>query len=563
MLTLESLTDDLKTLWSYARPYRWSLLLASGLMLGQSITSLAVPWLAGQLTTGLLPGDANQSLPINLMFISLLALFAIHSLLTVGHNYLLVSTDEQICSELRTHLYDHLQSLPLSYYHEHRKGDALTLLTHDVEALSGFIGTHLVNILPLMLTFLGALVMMIHIDWMLGCLAGAVIPPLFLLLKLMTKQLRPLSKRLADAHADAMALAEENLNLLPIIKAYTQEKRESNRYRKQARKVLALGKCYALATGRLEPVIQFGSTAGIILLLWLAGGRVESGDISPAELVSFFMYGLLLTRPMGGLASLYGGLRQARTGLSRLKEAWQVPAEPNPETDINPGKVLGDVEFKQILFAYPDRPPIFQDLNLRITAGETVTLTGVNGVGKTTVANLLMRFYTPCAGSVLIDGVDTAKISLENLRSYIGLVPQHILLFNTTIGENIAYGSRENPALSSIESAAKAAGAHAFISTLPDGYDTVIGEGGVKLSGGQQQRIALARALIKDPPILVLDEATSMFDPEGEAEFLNQSRDILRDRTVIIISHRPTTLNLADRILHMQNGQVFPEHVLE
>jgi subfamily B ATP-binding cassette protein MsbA len=217
--------------------------------------------------------------------------------------------------------------------------------------------------------------------------------------------------------------------------------------------------------------------------------------------------------------------------------------------------VKGEIEFRAVGFAYGGRPPALAGVDLRIAAGETVAVVGPNGAGKSTLAHLLMRLHEPSSGRILIDGIDIAGVSLASLRSQIGVVPQHVLLFNATVRDNIAYG-RPEPSQTEIEAAARAARAHDFIAALPQGYDTLIGDRGVRLSGGQQQRIALARALLKDPPILILDEATAMFDPQGEAEFLAACQDTLRRRTVLLITHRPASLAAADRVVHMEGGRI-------
>ncbi len=216
---------------------------------------------------------------------------------------------------------------------------------------------------------------------------------------------------------------------------------------------------------------------------------------------------------------------------------------------------MGEIEFRGVSFGYPGRPPALIGIDLRIPARQTVAIVGPNGAGKSTLAHLLMRLHEPTAGRILIDGVDIATVSLHSLRSQIGVVPQHVLLFNATIRDNIAYG-RPEPTQAEIEAAARAARAHDFVMRLPQGYDTVVGDRGVRLSGGQQQRVALARALLKDPRILILDEATAMFDPQGEAEFLDACREALKRRTVLLITHRPASLAVADRTIRMDNGKI-------
>jgi ABC-type multidrug transport system fused ATPase/permease subunit len=296
----------------------------------------------------------------------------------------------------------------------------------------------------------------------------------------------------------------------------------------------------------------FLSASGIVVLLWLASARLP-----PAELVSFFMYGLLLARPMSGLAATWGETQHARAAVERLKELFRSQPEPLSAGTHALPPVSGSIEFEAVSFGYSDREPLFKDFDLEVTAGETVAITGANGAGKSSLVNLLLRFFDPHAGRVLIDGNDISTVSLTSLRSQIGLVPQTMLLFNGSIRENIAFG-HDGPDPRKLEAAAKAARAHAFICALPDGYDTEIGERGIKLSGGQQQRLALARALLKDPPILILDEATSLYDPAAEEEFLALTQDTFRGRTVLLITHRAASLALADRVLRLEDGRVVP-----
>jgi len=292
-------------------------------------------------------------------------------------------------------------------------------------------------------------------------------------------------------------------------------------------------------------------------VLALASGDLAAGKLSPAQLVSFLLYAQLLARPVGSLADLYGQTQGVRGSLSRLQQAMDEPPEPQGGGGVPLHRARGEIEFRGVRFAYEGRGPALDGLDLRIAAGETLGIIGPNGAGKSTIGHLLARLYAPAAGRILIDGIDISTVPLESLRRQIGVVPQHVLLFHASVRENIAYGRPEtDPA--AIEAAARAARAHDFIVGLPQGYDTVIGDRGVRLSGGQQQRLALARALFKDPPILILDEATAMFDPQGEAEFLGACHDTRGRRTVLLITHRPASLAAADRVVRIEAGRVCP-----
>lgn len=544
---------QLKSLLTNALLQRWPLALASVLMLVQSVFSLTIPWLAGELTLTLLGNEGGVFTSRHSIFLLIVLVLAVQALLSMANGYLLTRTGEHIVSVLRVRVYDHLQSLPLAYHHDRRRGEVLSLLTRDVDVLSGYVTGTLIAVVPMMLTFVGAWLLMMRIDWFLACLAGLLVPSFLIVMKLLDRHIRPLSRELSEAHARSVTMAEENLGLLPIIKAFTHEREAAKQFLDQSRRIVALSNRLHLRLSTLQPIMSFLSASGIVVLLWLA-----STELAPASLVSFFMYGLLMARPMGGLATAWGQTQHARAAMDRLNELFRVQPEPFSSNASDLPLARGSIIFERVSFSYCNRKPVFQNFDLNVAAGETVAITGANGAGKSSLVNLLLRFFDPQAGRVLIDGNDISNVSLSSLRSQIGLVPQSILLFNGSVLENIAYG-QVTPDPERVYAAAVAARAHDFVHALPEGYDTVIGERGIKLSGGQQQRIALARALLKNPPILILDEATSMFDPAGEDEFLVITGDMFRNRTVILVTHRPASLALADRVLHLEDGRIVPD----
>lgn len=533
-----------------ARPFAGELALICLVTLLSAATTLAVPWLAGQFLGGLLEGSGvGFQRTLGLLVLALVVMTGLNVVVTI----LSELASGRILAGLRLEAYRHVQSMPVSAHEQADLGDLLALVTYEVKILSNFMANTLATIPSNLATAAGAFVLLVLIDPTLGLLVPLLIPAFVVLFKLMGRRLKLLARHARHAEVEVFSQAEADLEMLSAIKSFAQE----DHYRAQYARNLETARRSSLAQARASVVIGpvFGllaALAAIAILVVSAGGIAGAQDRSAGELFSFLLYAALLTRPAANLARVYGEFQWASGTLERLGEVLTSPSEVGYAVPQNPepteARARGTIAFEGVGFSYPGRQPVLEGIDLAIAAGEVVALTGANGVGKSTLVRLLLRFYEPQAGRITLDGVDIRDINVQHLRRQIGYVPQRALLFNATLADNISMRA-PGAEHAQVEQAARLSGAWDFIADLPDGLDTLIGDNGIRLSGGQRQRIALARALFADPPIYVFDEATSMYDMPSEATFIDTCVESLAGRTIILITHRPATLALADRIL--------------
>ncbi|QFT75982.1 ABC transporter ATP-binding protein [Erythrobacter sp. THAF29] len=549
---------DFGFVWRHARQFRGELLLISGLTIASSLATLAVPWIAGQLLGDIVEGTAlDGSRLLGLLVVALVGLTGLNIAATIAS----ASASLRILGQIRKEVYEHIFLMPMAFHDKRSTGDLLALMTYEANNLSSFLASTLANAPSMVLTAGGAVVLLFLIDPAMALVVPILIPVFFVLMKLLGKRLRVLAKHARQAEVNVIATAESDLAVASAIKAFASEEHYRARYAQAVEKSQKFAFRQAKINAFVGPIVALIAALAAVALLVLASGAVASGERSAGDLFAFLLYAALLTRPVGSLADMYGRFQIARGTLARLQDVIEMP----PETGYTSGEAIdratGAIRIRDIRFSYPGRPPVLTGLSLDIKPGEIVALTGDNGVGKSTLVKLLLRFYAADEGSIEIDGKDISGFRVQDLRRQFGYVPQRPLLFNGSIADNIVFGqgyADPTKNTDAIERAVRLAQAESFVARLPERLKTQIGDHGIRLSGGQGQRIALARALFRDPPIYILDEATSMYDMESEAAFVEDCVDALRDRTVIIITHRQASLALADRIL-----RVSPEKVIE
>ncbi len=519
-----------------------------------SMISLALPWALRLLVDTVFV--RREQAQLNQLVSALLLLFLLQAGLAFVQSYLLSFVAQRVTADLRQALYDRMVCLPLRFFSERRIGELVSRVTNDIGVIQGTLTETPLALLRQVVTLVGGIAVMIALNWQMTTLVFMLVPLLIALATFFGQRLRRLSVRVQDRLADATAVLEESLAGVRVVKSFVQEDAERRRFARHIEASLGTAMertRLRSAFGALLSFLAFGTLLG---LLWFGGTQVLRGAMTPGELVAFLVYMLMVSGPMAEMAGLYSQVQEAMGAARRVLELMRAEPEPldDPQAPLLP-LIEGHVRFVDVHFSYDGVEPVLQGIDLEVHPGELVALVGHSGVGKTTMANLLLRFYDPTSGRIEIDGRDIRTVQLRSLRQQIGLVPQDIFLFGGTVRENISYGK---PAASNekIAEAAAAAYADEFIADLAQGYSTLIGERGVKLSAGQRQRLAIAQALLKDPRILILDEPTSSLDAESEYRVQAALDRLMRGRTTFVIAHRLATVQRADRIVVLEGGQI-------
>ncbi|MEL7199674.1 MAG: ABC transporter ATP-binding protein [Pseudomonadota bacterium] len=543
-------------IWNWVLRFKSPLLLIAVLSILSSIATLFLPWFAAQFLGDILGSAKTDLFAIIIGLVALLSILATANILTT------IATEHaagKILAELRTDIYNHIQLLPLEFHNNSRHGDRFALITYQVHHLSSFLTGTLAFVPSLILTASGAILALLWIDPLMAWIVPLIVPPFFILTKMFGRRMRVASSKLRKAETDLIELADTNLTIVSAIKTSALERIHSERFAKAASKARVTALDEARLYAFLGPISSLVAACAVIVLLLVSSEQLHARNGEPAELFAFVLYAALLTRPLGELANVYGSYRLASSTLSRFKTVLSMQQEEGYSQAKRITGAVGNIEFEDVSFGYSGRPKLLDNFCLSIKAGNVVAITGDNGAGKSTLANLLLALSCPDNGRITLDGQDISKIQIQSLRRQFGYVPQRALLFNGTVADNITLGdtvAHQGESEGRIAQALRISQAEHFVKELPNGLDTIIGDNGVRLSGGQRQKIALARALLNDPPIYILDEATSMYDDDSEAAFIEACVAELSGRTVIVITHRPASLALADQIIRMDRGSV-------
>jgi len=547
-------TDQIKRLFSYLAPYRGYMFIAViALVVGAGL-GLVFPWIMQSLVDSVLTqGDSDQ---LNRITAFLIATFLIRSVFYYFQGYSLSYIGERIVVDLRRQTYQHLHQLSLRFFTDRRTGELVSRLSSDVTLVRTVLTNNVATVLSQSLTFIGSLVLMLILNWRLTLFILALAPLVAISGAIFGARLRALSTKVQDQLADGTAIAEEALSQVKIVKAFVREGYETNRYTDQMERAFAATMRLTVVRAAFGPLITFfafGSLAGI---LWFGGREVLAARLTGGALIAFIVYGVNIASSIGAFTSLYTQIQEALGASQRIFELIDELPDVQDRADARQlPRANGRVTFDSVSFAYAGADAVLHDISLAIESGEVMALVGPSGAGKSTLFNLIPRFYDPTSGRVCLDDFDLRDVTLASLRSQIALVPQEVQLFSGSVRENIRYGKLD-ASDSEIEAAARAANADEFIARLPNRYETLVGERGVKLSGGQRQRIAIARAILKDPRILLLDEATSSLDSESEGLVQDALQKLMQNRTTVIIAHRLSTVHNANRIAVLDQGHL-------
>ncbi|MBL4708887.1 MAG: ATP-binding cassette domain-containing protein [Flavobacteriales bacterium] len=553
-ITKASLKKSL-ALFKYVKPYSGTFAIGLVFLLLSSLASMVFPYYTGQLV------DAAKSdlvEDINKIALTLLGVFFFNAIFSFFRIYLFAIVTQKTLASLRQATYHHLVRLKMSFYSERRVGELTSRISSDISLLQETLTTTIAEFLRQILVIIIGIALLTYISGKLTLLMLALVPIVIVIAIIFGKKIKNLSKEAQDKIADSNVIVEETLQGIATVKAFVNESFEFLRYKKKTDDVISISLKAALWRGAFASFIIFCLFGSIVAVIWYGVILVQEGQLSVGDLFTFILYSVFVGASLGGIADLYSQLQKAIGATENLLDILDEEKESEGDEQKENTRIEhGQISFRNIHFAYPSRPDmkVLNDLSFDINSGQQVALVGPSGAGKTTITAMLLKFYNATKGSITIDGKDIESYTLENLRASMAIVPQDVMLFGGSIYDNILYG-KPNASKNEVEDAASKANALEFIQGFPEGFDTIVGERGVQLSGGQRQRIAIARAILKNPKILILDEATSSLDSKSEQLVQEALDELMKNRTSLVIAHRLSTIKKADKILVLKDGEL-------
>lgn len=541
-------------LLAYIKPYTRRLALAVVCIIMAAAANLYLPWIIKDMIDDVLM--SKDMVMLNLIATGILVVMFTRGVFYYGQSYLVSYVGQRVIIDVRSVLFRKFQRMPLSYYDKQQTGTVMSYITNDVAVMQSAIVDNLIELVTESSILIGSLAMMLYLDWKLSLLTLMTIPLVAIAMKIFGRKLKRSSTVIQERAAEITSLLQESISAIRVVKSFVRESYETKRFEEQNWRNFQAAMKNVKLSSLLTPTVEFLAAIAVTFIVWFGGYEVVNEVITAGELVAFLTYAVNLANPVKRLSKVYAAIQKAMAAADRVfavmdldEKITDVPgAQPLPS-------IKGKVEFKDVTFSYKDGQPALEHISLKAEPGQMIALVGPSGSGKSTIANLIPRFYDVDSGVITIDDHDIRQVTADSLREQIGLVPQETMLFSTTVMENIRYGRLEATDEEVIE-AAKAANAEEFIKELPEGYDTKLGERGLNLSGGQRQRLAIARAILKNPRVLILDEATSALDTESEKIVQDALDNLMVGRTSFVIAHRLSTIFNADQIFVVENGHL-------
>jgi len=541
-------------LLSYVKPYVLRIVIAMLCTVLAAATNLYIPKIIGDIIDNVLA--TKDILALNHIAVGIIVLIILQSIFLYGQAYFMAYVGQKVIIDIRRAIYQHLQRLSLLFFETRQIGTIMSYITNDVAVLQSALVENVIDLVTQSVILIGSIAFMFYLDWKLSLITFIGLPFIIQAISTSGRKLRIKSRVLQERAADITAFLQESLSSIRVIKSFVREDYEMNRFDHQNNQNFCAQMKTVQITSIITPIINILTAIGVTGIIWYGGHEVISGKLTSGSLISFLTYAMNLANPIKRLSNVYGNIQRALAAAQRVFGI----IDTEPDIEDLPGattlpSINGHVVFHNVTFEYKQHEPILHSLSFEAQPGQMVALVGPSGSGKTTIANLIPRFYDPLSGEITIDDVNIKEITLTSLREQIGIVPQETFLFNGTVYENILYGDLD-ASQEAVIAAARTANAHHFIMEMPNGYETPIGERGSTLSGGQRQRIAIARAILKNPQILILDEATSALDTESEVLVQEALNKLMNGRTSFVIAHRLSTILKADLILVMEKGEI-------